>query len=98
MTLLNDEGTGTRSPRAESMGSPVRPERSRGVPPFAPSGVEGSHRSPRAGGTVGVLLLVALSGCIQTTGGNVVSFQATAGGDPEIVNGGALTFTTPRGF
>lgn len=43
------------------------------------------------------LLLVA-SGCIQTTGGTLVSFEAQAHGDPAIVNGGPLTFTTPRGF
>lgn len=44
------------------------------------------------------VFMLVMTGCIQTTGGNAVTFQATAGGDPDIVNGGALTFTTPRGF
>ena len=37
-------------------------------------------------------------GCIQTTGGRQVTFTAQASGDPELVNGGPLRFTTPRGF
>ncbi len=45
------------------------------------------------------LLFVALLGaCIPTTGGNLVTFHAQASGDPALVNGGPLTFTTPRGF
>ena len=46
------------------------------------------------------LVWIALSalGCIQTTGGRVVSFEAQASGDPAIVSGGPLRFTTPRGF
>lgn len=44
------------------------------------------------------IALLALSGCIQTTGGNAVSFQAYASGDPDIVSGGALHFTTPVGY
>jgi hypothetical protein len=39
-----------------------------------------------------------LSGCIQTTGGNVVAFEAQASGDPAIVSGAPLSFTTPRGY
>lgn len=45
-----------------------------------------------------LILPALLAGCIQTTGGRVVSFQAQASGDPAVVNGGALVFTTPRGF
>jgi hypothetical protein len=43
-------------------------------------------------------LALVLTGCIQTTGGRVVAFQAQASGDPAIVAGAPLTFTTPRGF
>lgn len=42
--------------------------------------------------------LLLLAGCIQTTGGRLVSFEAQASGDPSIVTGNALAFTTPRGF
>jgi hypothetical protein len=46
-----------------------------------------------------LLLGAALwAGCIQTTGGNLVSFAALAQGDPAVVTGGPLSFTTPRGF
>jgi hypothetical protein len=44
-----------------------------------------------------VLALAALCGCVQSTGGNVVSFSARAVADP-VVTGGPLTFTTPKGF
>jgi hypothetical protein len=44
------------------------------------------------------LISMIFTGCIQTTGGRVVAFEATAGGDPAIVTGSALTFSTPRGF
>ena len=43
-------------------------------------------------------LLLLLTGCVQTTGGEVVAFSAKAGGDPGIVTGAPLTFTTPAGF
>lgn len=39
-----------------------------------------------------------LSGCVQTTGGNLVEFHAQASGDPAVVTGGALSFTSPAGF
>lgn len=45
-----------------------------------------------------LLSLILLSGCIQSTGGNLVGFQAQASGDPGVVTGAPLTFTTPRGF
>lgn len=48
--------------------------------------------------TLCCLTICALTACIQTTGGRVVSFEARASGDPAIVTGGPLTFTTPRGF
>ncbi len=38
------------------------------------------------------------SACIQTTGGRIVAFSAEAGGDPAVVAGGPLRFTTPAGF
>ena len=44
------------------------------------------------------LAFVLLAGCIQTTGGRQVTFKAQASGDPAIVTGGPLTFTSPRGF
>ena len=72
--------------------------------PFIPSGVEGLplHRAAlpprlRSGRPVFVSL-VLLTGCIQTTGGRAVSFEAQASGDPAVVTGSPLTFTTPRGF
>lgn len=43
-------------------------------------------------------LLLAVTGCVQTTGGDLVSFHAQASGDPTIVTGGPLTFATPTGF
>ena len=46
----------------------------------------------------GWLALLLLTGCIQSTGGNVVAFEAHASGDPAIVTGAPLTFTTPSGF
>lgn len=45
-----------------------------------------------------VVLALVASGCIQTTGGNLVSFEAQAFGDPAVVSGGPLEFTTPRGY
>lgn len=45
-----------------------------------------------------LVLMLALSGCVQSTGGNLVSFHAQASGDPAVVSGGPLTFTTPKGF
>lgn len=47
-----------------------------------------------------VLALAALlsAGCIQTTGGKIVAFEAKASGDPDVVSGGPLAFTTPEGF
>jgi hypothetical protein len=45
-----------------------------------------------------VIAAVLISGCIPTTGGNVVAFEAHASGDPAIVTGAPLTFATPRGF
>lgn len=45
-----------------------------------------------------LVLALVMTGCIQTTGGRVVAFQAQASGDPAIVTGAPLTFTTPRGF
>ncbi len=44
------------------------------------------------------LLSLLLAGCVQTTGGSLVSFAAHAQGDPAVVTGGPLAFTTPRGF
>lgn len=44
------------------------------------------------------LLLMVLSGCVQSTGGSIVAFHAQASGDPTVVNGGPLVFTTPLGF
>lgn len=46
------------------------------------------------------LLAVAggLTGCVETTGGELVSFHAQASGDPDVVAGGPLTFSTPKGF
>jgi hypothetical protein len=43
-------------------------------------------------------LALALSACVQTTGGALVSFDAVAQGDPAIVDSGPLSFTTPAGF
>ncbi len=45
-----------------------------------------------------LLALLAASGCIQSTGGNLVTFEAQAFGDPAVVNGGPLSFTSPRGY
>lgn len=36
--------------------------------------------------------------CVPSTGGNLVGFTLEAGGDPRVVNGGPLTFHSPRGF
>lgn len=47
---------------------------------------------------VPLLSLLAAAGCIQTTGGRIVGFQAQAQGDPAVVDGGPLTFTSPAGF
>jgi hypothetical protein len=44
------------------------------------------------------LAALAMAGCIQTTGGRLVSFAAEASGDPAVVDGGPLAFTTPAGF
>ncbi|MEW5740235.1 MAG: hypothetical protein AB1938_14985, partial [Myxococcota bacterium] len=44
------------------------------------------------------LSLLFLSGCVQTTGGRLVEFSAQASGDPAVVSGGPLSFTTPAGF
>jgi hypothetical protein len=44
-----------------------------------------------------LVLLALTAGCIPSTGGNFVAFHAEASGDPDVVNGAALTFTTPRG-
>jgi hypothetical protein len=41
---------------------------------------------------------LGVSGCIQTTGGRLVAFSAQASGDPAVVSGGPLRFTTPAGF
>lgn len=43
-------------------------------------------------------LLLLSSGCIQTTGGNLVAFSLEAHGDPQVVSGGPLQFTSSRGF
>jgi hypothetical protein len=43
-------------------------------------------------------LALVLSACVQTTGGALVSFDAIAQGDPAVVDGGPLTFTSPAGF
>lgn len=43
-------------------------------------------------------LALVLAGCIQSTGGRVVAFQAQASGDPAVVTGGSLAFTNGRGF
>ncbi|MBL8914601.1 MAG: hypothetical protein JNM17_28110 [Archangium sp.] len=43
-------------------------------------------------------LVLLLGACVQTTGGEVVSFTAKASGDPAVVTGAPLTFTTPSGF
>lgn len=43
-------------------------------------------------------VLLVLTGCIETTGGQAVAFMAQASGDPAVVTGGPLTFATPRGF
>jgi hypothetical protein len=43
-------------------------------------------------------LALLTAGCIQTTGGRLVDFEAQASGDPDVVSGGPLTFTTPAGF
>ena len=45
-----------------------------------------------------LVAVLFLAGCIQTTGGRQVTFEAQASGDPEIVTGGPLSFTTPKGF
>lgn len=45
-----------------------------------------------------LLMGLLLTGCIQTTGGRVVAFQAQASGDPAVVTGAPLTFTSPKGF
>lgn len=44
------------------------------------------------------LAALLLAGCIQTTGGHLVGFEAQASGDPDVVSGGPLAFTTPAGF
>src|SRR4051812_9868868 len=56
--------------------------------------------SPRCRRERELLILAAalFTSCIQTTGGNVVAFEAHASGDPAIVSGAPLPFTTPRGF
>lgn len=45
-----------------------------------------------------LVLLLLGSGCIQSTGGSLVGFHAQASGDPAVVTGGPLAFTTPSGF
>lgn len=45
-----------------------------------------------------VLCFLSLSGCVQSTGGSLVSFHAQAAGDPAVVTGQALTFETPAGY
>ncbi|MEW6435337.1 MAG: hypothetical protein AB1730_27905 [Myxococcota bacterium] len=44
------------------------------------------------------LAALAALGCIQTTGGRIVAFEARASGDSSVVTGGPLAFTTPAGF
>ncbi len=59
-----------------------------------------SARAPlRAiGSALALAWCLLASGCIETTGGRTVTFHAQGRGDPAIVTGGPLTFTTPRGF
>ncbi|GMU59031.1 MAG: hypothetical protein AMXMBFR34_07940 [Myxococcaceae bacterium] len=45
-----------------------------------------------------VLSFLFLAGCVQTTGGRLVEFSAQASGDPAVVSGGPLSFTSPSGF
>jgi hypothetical protein len=47
---------------------------------------------------VTLIFFLAFSACVQTTGGEVVSFRARAGGDPSVVNGGPLQFTSAAGY
>jgi hypothetical protein len=42
--------------------------------------------------------LLLCSSCIQSTGGNVVTFQMSASGDNQVVSGGPLTFVTARQY
>ena len=64
------------------------------VAPLSPAPLPASQGE----GIIWLLCAILFTGCIQTTGGNVVSFSAQASGDPAIVTGAPLTFTTPRGF
>ncbi len=43
------------------------------------------------------LALLGLS-CVQSTGGQLVSFSLEGRGDPQVVSGGPLTFTSGQGF
>jgi hypothetical protein len=45
-----------------------------------------------------LVVLLLGCGCIQSTGGSLVGFHAQASGDPAVVTGGPLAFTTPSGF
>lgn len=45
-----------------------------------------------------LVLPLLLAGCIPSTGGALVSFAAHAHGDPAVVTGGPLSFTTPKGY
>lgn len=41
------------------------------------------------------LAVLLLSGCVETTGGTLLAFTLAGGGDPLVVSGGPLAFTSP---
>lgn len=46
-------------------------------------------------GILPLALLFLLAGCVETTGGNLVAFSLFGGGDPLVVTGAPLAFTSP---
>jgi hypothetical protein len=53
-------------------------------------------RTARVGGAAAIV--VAIGGCVGSTGSELVTFHAAAAGPKDAVLGSPLTFTTPRGF
>jgi hypothetical protein len=45
-----------------------------------------------------IVLALLSAGCVQSTGGQLVSFSLEGGGDPQVINGGPLSFTSGQGF
>jgi hypothetical protein len=63
--------------------------------PLAPKGESETRSSLVRRGAGAVTSLLLLAGCVETTGGQLVSFSMVASGDPNVVSGGPLEFSAP---